>query len=372
MPRPESPPSATPEYGPNWFTAVMGTGVIAVAVAGLPFPIPGGHGVAVTFWLAAAGLLVAVYVAAVRRWHADRTIWTRHLDDPVLAHFYGAPPMAVLTVGAATMVAGPGVIGSDAATGVGAACWIIGTVAGLVSAVAVPYRMITAHTVGDDAATGGWLVSVVPPMVSATTGAALVGHLPAGQPRETMLLACYALFGLTALSGLLILNQVWQRIIRHGLPGAPAVPTLWIGLGFLGQSITAAHHLGRVAPEVAGEYGHALSMFALCYGVPLWGFTMFWLALVAALTVRQLRDGLPFAPTWWSFTFPVGTVVTGTSALAEATGLVAFGVAAGALLAVLIVGWLAAVVASIALFANATGSAVSPESTAPQALSATS
>ena len=61
-------------------------------------------------------------------------------------------------------------------------------------------------------------------------------------------------------------------------------------------------------------------MFALLYGVPTWGFAMMWLALAAAITIRTaLRSqpgGLPFALTWWSFTFPVGTCVTGTIALA--------------------------------------------------------
>jgi tellurite resistance protein TehA-like permease len=57
-------------------------------------------------------------------------------------------------------------------------------------------------------------------------------------------------------------------------------------------------------------------VFALLYGVPTWGFAMMWLALASAITVRTALQGLPFALTWWSFTFPVGTVVTGTITLA--------------------------------------------------------
>jgi tellurite resistance protein TehA-like permease len=37
---------------------------------------------------------------------------------------------------------------------------------------------------------------------------------------------------------------------------------------------------------------------------------------------------MPFALTWWSLTFPVGTFVTGTTQLAVHTGLPAFRVAA--------------------------------------------
>ncbi|GAA0633731.1 hypothetical protein GCM10009535_06980 [Streptomyces thermocarboxydovorans] len=43
--------------------------------------------------------------------------------------------------------------------------------------------------------------------------------------------------------------------------------------------------------------------------------------------------------TWWSFTFPVGTCVTGAEALARHTGLAAFGALALALYAVLVAAW---------------------------------
>ena len=52
------------------------------------------------------------------------------------------------------------------------------------------------------------------------------------------------------------------------------------------------------------------------------------LGLATLLTVHTLRRGMPFALTWWSLTFPVGTFVTGTTQLAMHTGLMAFRVAA--------------------------------------------
>lgn len=60
----------------------------------------------------------------------------------------------------------------------------------------------------------------------------------------------------------------------------------------------------------------------------MWSFAVLWIALATSLTVRTLRRGMPFALTWWSLTFPVGTFVTGTSQLAAHTHLLAFKVAA--------------------------------------------
>jgi tellurite resistance protein TehA-like permease len=77
------------------------------------------------------------------------------------------------------------------------------------------------------------------------------------------------------------------------------------------------------------------------YGVPVFGFAMLWLAIAAAITIKAARDGMPFSLTWWSFTFPVGTTVTGTSELALHTGSDAAAWIAVGLFVLLVAAWLA-------------------------------
>ena len=144
-----------------------------------------------------------------------------------------------------------------------------------------------------------------------------------------MLYGCYAMFGLSLVASLIIITMVWSRLAHFGTSGTARVPTLWIVLGPLGQSITAAGLLGAdAALAVDPALADGMSVFAILYGVPVWGFAVLWIALATALTVRTLRRGMPFALTWWSLTFPVGTFVTGTTQLAVHTGLPAFRVAA--------------------------------------------
>ena len=89
-----------------------------------------------------------------------------------------------------------------------------------------------------------------------------------------------------------------------------------------------------VAPISTG-----LDVFAVAFGVPMFGFMMLWLPIAALLTWRAARLKMGFALTWWSFTFPVGTCVTGTSQLAKHTELVAFEVVAVAMYVGLLVAW---------------------------------
>ncbi len=328
----EHPADVFSHLTPNWFASVMGTGIVAVAAASLPEQVPGQRVLATIVWGLAAVLLLAVCAATAEHWRRHPATARGHLRNPAMAPFYGAPPMALLTVGAGTILLGKDVLGERLAVDVDWVLWSLGTATGLAVAAAVPYLMITRFELGLSSAFGGWLMPVVPPMVSASTGALLVPHAAAGQARLSLLLACYAMFGLSLVASAAVMSILWLRLVLHGIGEARTVPTLWIVLGPLGQSIAAANLLGGVAhTAIPAPYATALEAFGVVYGVPVWGFALLWAGIAAAVTVRTARTGLPFSLTWWSFTFPVGTVVTGMSGLALHTGadLFRYGAVAG-------------------------------------------
>src|SRR6476659_7181440 len=315
--------------GPNWFASVMGTGIVATAGATLPLHVPGLRAFTQAVWVATTVWLVILIVAVAAQWMRNPTVARSHAYNPPMGHFYGAASSALLTVGAGAVLVGKDLIGERAAVDLDWVLWTAGTLGGLFTAISIPYLMFTQYRVEPDAAFGGWLMPVVPPMVSAATGALLIPHMAAGTGRQTMLYGCYAMFGLSLVASLIIITMVWSRLAHFGTSGTARVPTLWIILGPLGQSITAAGLLGtNAALAVPPELASGMKVFVVLFGVPVWGFAVLWVVLATELTVRTLRRGMPFALTWWSLTFPVGTFVTGTTQLAKHTGLPAFEVAA--------------------------------------------
>ncbi|OBG84795.1 C4-dicarboxylate ABC transporter [Mycobacterium sp. E802] len=326
---------------PNWFASVMGTGIVATAAVTLPLHVPGLHEFATAVWILAGAVLVALAIAFAAHWIRHREQAKAYAAHHVMGQFYGAPAMALLTVGAGALLLGPALLGESLAVVLDVGLWTAGTLLGLVVSLWLPFTMITRTDRAGVAAVPAWMMPVVSPMVSASTGALLLSHLGPGQAGMTLLVACYAMFGLSLLAGLITTTMVYSRLMHSGLSQVQAIPTVWIVLGVVGQSITAANLLGAHAGAVLTDAAavSALHAFGIVYGLVMAGFGAFVFCLAVALTVHGARRGLKFSLTWWSFTFPVGTCVTGASALGAATGAAAISWLAVTLYVLLLGAW---------------------------------
>lgn len=349
-------PLSTRNLGPNWYASVMGTAIIGGAGATLPVHIPGLRTACTAVWAFSLLMLAALLAARTLHWVRHRDQARAHLLDPAVAPFYGCLSMALLAVGGGALLVGEDWIGTGVAVALDAVLFTAGTVIGLAAAVAIPYLMVVKHRVEPGQASPVWLLPVVAPMVSAALGPLLVPHLPAGQAQETLLFACVAMFGLSLLATLVMLPMIFARLLTGGPFPLALTPTLFLVLGPLGQSTTAVNKFADTAATgvVPAPYDQGFAVFAVLYGVPVMGFALLWLALAGAMVVRARRRGMGFAMTWWAFTFPVGTCVTGAEGLGKHTGLAVYDWLAIALYAFLVTAWTVALAQTLRGLLNGT------------------
>lgn len=311
-------------FTPNWFTATMGTGVLALALNQFPVAIPGLHSLAVGLWLANIVLFTLFSLLYAARWLLFFDGAQRIFHHPVMSMFFGAIPMGLATIVNGFIVFGPDLVGATAIS-IARGLWWVDAAMSLACGLAIPYFMFTRQEHSIEKLTAVWLLPIVAAEVAAASGALLVPHLPAPEA-FAVLVSGYMLWAYSVPLAMSILVLLVLRLALHNLPQRDMGASAWLALGPIGTGALGLLLLGGDAPPVfaahglagAGDVAQGLGVLG---GMVLWGYGVWWLALAVLKTIRYIREGLPFNLGWWGFTFPLGVFSLATLALARVTQL---------------------------------------------------
>jgi C4-dicarboxylate transporter/malic acid transport protein len=332
------------QFTPNWFAATMGTGVLALALAQLPVAVPGLRAVAEGLWLFNI-LLFALFTAAyAARWILFFDEARRIFGHSTVSMFFGTIPMGLATIINGFLVFGlprwgEGVI--DLAEGL----WWLDVAMSLACGVLIPYMMFTRQEHSIDQMTAVWLLPVVAAEVAAASGGLLAPHLTDAYAQLVVLTTSYVLWAFSLPVAFSILTILLLRMALHKLPHENMAASSWLALGPIGTGALGMLLLGGDAPLIfaanglpgVGEIAAGLGLVA---GITLWGFGLWWMLMALLITVRYLRDGIPFNLGWWGFTFPLGVYSLATLKLASTLNLTFFSVVGTALVMLLALMWL--------------------------------
>ena len=343
---------ALPLAGPAWFASVMGTGILATLLGREASSRPVLLVPASILLALGAVLLVGLSAGFVARVVRDRAAFTQTLRDPAILPTWGTVAMGILSVGSAAVTVLP-LLGARTGTGgpagwvvaVDAGCWVVGTALGVVTAFGF-VRVALTRDLGRPLP--AWGLPLVPPMVSATTGAALVPQLHTAGARVALLVATVACFLLALVLGGVVFVLAYLHHWRvTPLPLAASV-SAWIPLGMVGQSMAAAQVIAtQSSPLLAPSSARWTASLADAYGYVMLAVSVPVIAHAVSMTVRGFRARMPFTPGWWALTFPVGTLALGTRLLGESTGHELIGWVGVGALVVLSGTWLLCAAASV-------------------------
>ena len=328
------------QFTPNWFTVNMGTGITFLLLAQFPSHIVGLHDLAYGMFIADVVLFALFSAIFAARWFFFTSDAMPLLRHPVQSMFLGAIPMALIPLVNGLVLFHPG---EAFAAQWALHLWWIDAALSLLSGWLVPWYQFIAQDHSLERMTGVWLLPVVPAEVAASSAGYLAQHLPAAQG-QSLVVAGYALWGMSVPIALGILTVLYLRLALHKLPPKELGVSTWLSLGPIGTGSFALLTLGGAAPQVfAGTVMAPVAALAGPLGVIgaliLWGLGLWWLVTAIALTAIQVRRGLPFNLGWWGFTFPVGVYTAASLTLGLRTGMPFFTAFAAMLIVALAGAW---------------------------------
>nr|WP_315448546.1 TDT family transporter [uncultured Pseudomonas sp.] len=332
------------QFTPNWFAATMGTGVLALALANLPVAIPGMHAVAEGLWLFNILLFTLFTAAYAARWILFFDEARRIFGHSTVSMFFGTIPMGLATIINGFLLFGLPRWG-EGVIQLAEVLWWIDVAMSLACGVLIPYMMFTRQEHSIDQMTAVWLLPVVAAEVAAASGGLLAPHLTDAHSQLVVLTTSYVLWAFSLPVAFSILTILLLRMALHKLPHENMAASSWLALGPIGTGALGMLLLGADAPAIFAAnglpgIGEIASGIGLVAGITLWGFGLWWMLMALLITVRYLRDGIPFNLGWWGFTFPLGVYSLATLKLASTLNLGFFSVVGCVLVALLALMWL--------------------------------
>lgn len=302
----EKSDSANPvrHFSPAWFAAVMGTGILATTSISYSSYLPFLRELARVLFYLNVALFAFFLIPWLLRWLFYHVDALRDLNHPVTANFYPTFPAAIVVLASDFMLI-------EKAFTVGLWLWIVGSVITVLFSFIVPYITFKGEHVTLDHISPALFIPPVALLVIPIVGSSVIGHFSRWAD-EWVIFANY--FGLGAgffLYLALLAVSMYRFIIHRPLPNVLA-PTIWINLGPIGAAVIGLYNL---APHAMGvTYQAPIYMF----GFLLWGFGIWWVGMAILLTVHYIRRlKLPYAMSWWAFTFPLGAYVAASHLVAQ-------------------------------------------------------
>ncbi|WP_083236849.1 C4-dicarboxylate ABC transporter [Desulfosporosinus sp. BG] len=328
--KPDKHLSVARQFGTNWFTVVMGIGIVAALTYTSPIPLPGQHMTGMAFFLVDNVVFTIALGLWLWRWirHTDEAL--KDFSDPSKILFYGALAMGINVIGNDYLVIGTHMLAPSTAILISKVIWLCGVIVALFTVVIVPYLLFVTHQVSVEETHASWLIPVVPPIVAAATGANLIPFWSSSTYQFSFAMLILAMFGMTFFLFIMISSLYYSRLVYQGKIAGSLAPSVWIEIGPLGMSMTIFCTLPLVTQPLFGAWNAGFYALGILFAVAMWGVGIWWIMIASLYSLVHLMDKkskIPYNLGWWSYVFPLGSFTTGTYALNHLLGHSFFAIA---------------------------------------------
>ena len=295
-------------FSPAWFASVMGTGILAIT----SFYYSSYLSVLSQFAFALFYFNVALFFILLLPWSLRWIMFTKDamadLEHPVTSNFYATMGIGMLILAANFILLEKSVV-------LGKIFWLLGTSFTIFFGLVTPYIMFKGDHVKLDHINPAWFIPPVGLIVIPVSGGLLIPHF-SGFFQEFVIFINYFGWGAGFFIFISLMAICFYRFILHNpLPNTLA-PTIWINLGPIGAGTVSLINLVKNSTFITVKEPFFV------FGLIFWGFGIWWVLMAIFMTIHYIkRLELPYAMSWWGFTFPLGAYVAASHIVSLTFGL---------------------------------------------------
>ncbi|MBT3711809.1 MAG: hypothetical protein HOG15_00475, partial [Anaerolineae bacterium] len=269
-------------------------------------------------------MFVIIFIPWILRWflHFDQV--KADLHHPVFAAFYPTMPISLIIIGLALEKAGHLFLPEEILLPTLQFLWLTGTAGIAYFALTILNINFMKPGVDLKIANMGWLIPPVSALIVPILGGSLSVEYAGTTLGNINLVASLIFLGVGSLLFIFVMGAVFTRYISHSLLPAHLAPTIWIGIAPTAIltiiSVKLTHPL-IIFFNASSEVAEVFGIISKAIGVGFWGFAFFWLILAISMTVKHHKKiEIPFAMSWWAFTFPLESFIVSTGVIYKAIG----------------------------------------------------
>lgn len=315
-----TPATITEHFSPAWFAAIMGTAVIPLALSFID-----GAWVKPTS-IALLVVSLALFILFLLPWTVKFFSYPanirKDLNHPIAANFFPTMPISLILF-SLNLLKFPDTFFSKAVSlKLAWYLWLLGSAGIYIMGFIILIHIFRHQEIKLQHANFGWYIPPVSKLIIPLGGYELAGHFP--QYAELAFTIATVSLGVGFFLFLFVGAAVYHRYIYHELPMSRFAATFFIGIA---PTAIIAVILGKMADlfthhSFMGIDPAAITSLVKIAMVMTWGFAAWWHIMAVIVTLYYLtRIELPYALSWWAFTFPSGALAVSSGITWQFTGL---------------------------------------------------
>ncbi len=285
-------------FTPSWFASIMGTGILAVTSSFYAVYIHPLQLLAKILFVLNVFMFIILLIPWLLRWIFFTNQALNDLNHPVITNFYPTMSVGMLVLASDFLMIGDNFF-------IAKVLWILGTFLTIIFSLLIPYIIFKENKVKIDHINPAWFIPPVALIVIPIAGSNFIDN-------QVFIFVNYYGWGSGFFIYLALLAICMYRFILHNpLPNTLA-PTIWINLGPIGAGTVSLISLINHSSFIM--YKEPFWVFGFIF----WGFGVWWFFIAVIMTLHYISKlKLPYAMSWWAFTFPLGAYVAASHTISK-------------------------------------------------------